>query len=140
MKTVIIFVVFFLISCGGKSTFIAPEFHFEGAFKPSSLDKLEGYIKQLAQEKDYRVYEKRRHQMKTLTNGQDAFSIALYQKTNDKNILYISNTGAGTILTLYLFTNKDFSLQEAKSLADTVIHYLESQLNIEMKLIELSSE
>lgn len=135
-KIVLIFIVYFLIACNGQSTHIAPDYYFQGEFEPSMVDNVEAYIKKIAEENGYRVYEKRRDQMKALTDNQEAFFIALYRVDDKLPILTIGNVGIGKILTFDLYTNEDFSLEEAKELSEKINQYLKNELGVEMKPVD----
>jgi hypothetical protein len=142
MKNIILtLVVVFLSSCGG-STYIEADYYFEGKFEPSlvNVNALEEQLNKIAKEQGYRLFEKNRNQMKKLTDDNEAFFIALYQKNNDKLILSITNVGVGSVLILDLYTNEDFTKQDAKSLSEKLIQYLQTELNVEMKPIDHSSE
>ncbi len=139
-KILLILIVISLISCS-SSTYIKPDYYFKGKFEPSivNVNALEAQINKIAEEQNYRVFEKNRNQMKRHTNDQEAFFIVLYQKNINESILTISNVGAGSVLTLALYTNEDFTKQDAKFLSEMVVQHLQTKLNVEMKPIDLSS-
>ncbi len=137
-KIALILGSFFLFSCGG-STYQEPDYYFEGKFDPSLVSSLDMYMKRLAEDRNFRVFEKDRTQMKTLTQDKDALYISFYKNNKDKPILWVSNVGTGTVLTLGLLSNESFSLQEVKALAEAVTKYLKTEMNIKMKPVSPSS-
>lgn len=140
MKSLVLFLsMLFLVSCGGSS-YEKPDFYFEGAFKPSLVDDLEAYVKELAGDKNFRVFEKDRDQMKVLTQGEDALYMSLYKGSGDKPVLWVSNVGTGMVLTLGLLSNDSFSLADTKKLSDEVILYLKKEMDVEMSAVSPNAE
>lgn len=139
-KLVLCLSALFLFSCSGSSSYEKPDFYFEGAFKASLVDDLEAYVKELAGDKSFRVFEKDRDQMKVLTQGKDALYISLYKGVGDKPVLWISNVGTGTVLTLGLLSNDSFSLSDTKKLSDEVVLYLKKEMDVEMNAVSPNAE
>ncbi|GBF30072.1 hypothetical protein MnTg04_00008 [bacterium MnTg04] len=83
---------------------------------------------------ELRVFEKDREAMKFLTQGQEAFFIALYFE--DDSILAIMNAGIGNILTLSLQTDDNFPVEELEKLANEVRGELKTHLNIDLVATE----
>lgn len=138
MKKLALFLsMLFLFSCGGSS-YEKPDFYFEGTFKPSLTDDLEAYMKELAGDRSFRIFEKDRGQMKELTQGEDAVYISLYKGAGDKPVLWVSNVGAGTVLTLGLLSNDSFSLADTKNLSDEILLYLKKEMGIQMSAVSPS--
>lgn len=131
-KILLLITVFFVFSCDHGSSYEAPQFYFEGKFSPSLVDNLDSYLKNLSRERGFRVFEKDRREMKVLTQGQDAFYISLYKESSDKPVLWISNVGVGTVLSLGLFSRENFSPIESKKLADELVFYLKEEMNVQM--------
>ncbi len=136
MKIVCLTLAFLLIFSCGQHNYEEPDFYFQGEFDSSLVNVLDKYIKELATEQGFLIYEKKHSQMETLTNGNDAFYISFYEKDSDALVLYITNVGVGTELTLGLYATNNISLKRAKELSATITNYLKTELNVEMILVD----
>jgi hypothetical protein len=133
-KLALIFVVFFVISCG-ESSYHEPDFYYEGKFDSSLVNQLEEYMKDLADERNLVVFEKDRGQMSALTQNEEALFISLHVASIDEPLLWVSNVGVGTVLTLGFLSNENFSYDNTKALSETVRNGLLDEMGIEMKSV-----
>ena len=127
-----ILAVLFLVSCEGEST--SPTYQYRTAFDPAMVDGVEEFMKDVAKRWELRLFEDNRKGMKFLTQGQEAFYIALFLKLDPKNnwILSMTNGGAGTILILHLYEHEDMPLAELQRLDEEVRFGLKEKFGIEL--------
>lgn len=130
MKKIFLFAVLLIGVSSCSSEYIEPRFFYRGDFSPSLVDGVENYMKKIAKQKGYRVFEKDRDQMRTLTQGQDAFFMSYYLE--EKAILSIMNVGAGTVLTLSLNDYEIISIDELEQLATEVRDGLNKEFGIKL--------
>lgn len=121
----------FCVTGCGESEVVKPVLKYQADFDPSDVDQVESFIKSVAKRWDLRVYEKDRKQMSVLTQGEDAFFMALYLNSN--SILDISNVGMGKVLTLGVFDYGEMPLEELHALADEITSGLSQKFGIELK-------
>ena len=69
--------------------------------------------------------------MAFLTQGQDAFFIALF--SSDSEIVNITNVGIGTRLTLHVYDKGGLLLEQLNELTDEIVNGLSLNFGIELK-------
>ncbi len=116
-----------------NSCYVKPVFHFKASFEPSMVDDVEVFIRDVSKEWNLRLFEKGRGSMKILSNGQEAFFIALYFEGDA--ILTITNTGPGKVLSLMALDFGDLPLEKLEQLTDEIRSGLKSQFNIELEAV-----
>jgi hypothetical protein len=99
------------------------------------VNQLEEYMKDLADERNLVVFEKDRGQMSALTQNEEALFISLHVASIDEPLLWVSNVGVGTVLTLGFLSNENFSYDNTKALSETVRNGLLDEMGIEMKSV-----
>jgi hypothetical protein len=121
----------FCVTACGEGEVVKPVLSYQANFDPSDVDQIESFIKSVAKRWDLRVYEKDRKQMSVLTQGEDAFFIALY--LNGNSILDISNVGMGKVLTMGVFDYDEMPLEKLHALAHEITAGLSQKFGIEFK-------
>jgi len=141
--TRIIKIVLFLnliLICSCNSQYLEPDLYFEGKFDPKNVNTLEKFIKQLAKDKGFQIFEKDRNQMSFLSQGKEAFYISYYIHEDIGPVMWISNVGAPNILVLGFNSFSDFSRENAKELAIVIINYLKNELDTCMMPVDPNGE
>ena len=134
MKLFVSSLIFFCVISCSEEDYVKPTQQYQADFNTDNIDSIEEYIKSIAKRWNLRVFEKSHNEMKLLTQGQDAFYIALY--LNENAVLDISNVGVGTILTLETFDHGDLPPEKLSGLTDEIVQGLEQQIGIQLNKIE----
>ncbi len=114
----------------GEDNNVEPVMSYQANFYPEKVACVESVAKSLANDWKLEVYEKDRKQMNLLTQGQDAFFIALYFQGDA--ILDISNVGMGSTLTMGVFDFGKLSLDKLHRLANEMIKGINQQCDIQL--------
>lgn len=133
----ILVLMLFLIACSCEAERMSPYLMYKADFSSAKTGEVESAVKKIAKEWGLRVYEKNQEQMKFLTQGKDAFFIALYFEENP--ILVITNAGFGDLLMLSVTDYKGMPTSDLERLAAEVINTLETRLDIKFKKSEEST-
>lgn len=110
-----------------------PYLIYESEFGTEKISKVENVIKDLAQRRNLRVFEKNRENMKYLSRGEDAFFIALYFK-NDP-ILVVTNVGVGKLITLSVSDYGKMPRKELELLTLELVSILKNEVNISFEKV-----
>lgn len=119
-----------LSSCG-EAEYTPPYLHYRADFDTAKVDEAEMTIKEIAKKWNLRVYEKDRDQMKFLTQGKEAFFIALYR--DEDPVLSLTNSGVGNVISVMAVDYGNMPVSDLERLTKEVIKVLEERLNIEFK-------
>ena len=92
---------------------------YEASFDPGLSGDVESFMISSADNWGLEVFRKDRSQMKTLTQGKEAFFVMLYANDNE-GILAISNVGAGEVIQLSLHDFGAIPLGDLKRLDEDV--------------------
>ena len=133
-KFSLLVLVALLANTACDSEYIVPVFFYEAPFDPLLVDEVEEIMYDISGKWELSVFEKDREAMKIMTQGQEAFFIALFLE--DDSILAIMNAGIGNILTLSLQTDDNFPVEELGKLANEVRRELKTHLNIDLVATE----
>lgn len=123
-----IIMLFCINACNGD--YVVPTFLYKAPFDPLSVDKVEVFMRDISARWNLELFEKDREAMKIMTQGQEAFFIALYFEGDA--ILAIMNAGVGNVLTLSLQDHGNLPVEELERLANEVRSGLKTQLNINL--------
>ena len=118
---------FTLSSCEAEHK--PPYLLYTANFDVSTVNEAEAIVKKVAKKWDLRVYEKDREQMKFLTQGKDAFFIALY--FNEDPIISIGNSGVGEILRVMAIDYGNVPVSDLEKITADFIKAFKDQLNID---------
>ncbi len=106
---------------------------FESKFDSKYIDDIDLYVKNLAKDKGYRVFEKKRSEMSIITNGREAFYISYYIGDIGP-VFVITNAGFGSYINVDVYVDEGFDYNEAKKLSDRVKRDLMTIFNIELRV------
>ncbi len=128
---------FFLIIASCDQSYTQPHLLYRAPFDPQHIEKMEALIHEIANEWGLRVYEKDREEMKFLTNGQEAFFIALYVEDDQADnfpVASVNNVGTGTVITLMITNRGEIELEELNRLAEEIVAKSRARYGIEFVL------
>lgn len=125
----IILNTFFLSSCESEN--IDPYLSYKADFSPTLVGAVENFTKEIAEKYGLRVFEKPRRNMRVLSNGKEAFFIALYD--GDIPIVIITSVGVSNILHLSFFDDGQFTKPQLDALANDINNGLKEKFSIIMK-------
>lgn len=137
MKIVTLLLSLFLLGCSDEHH--PPTFLFESKFDSKYVDAIDEYAKNLAQEKDFRVFEKSRSKMSAITSGSEAFYVSFYNGDVGP-IFVITNAGFGSYINVDIYVDEGFDYAKAQELAGRVKGDLNELFNIELKAKEIQSK
>lgn len=130
LRLCIILIVCFLgSSC--EAEYKPPYLLYTAQFDITKVDNAVVLVKEIAKNWNLRVYEIDREQMKFVTQGKDAFFIALYFKEDP--IISIANSGVGEVLRVMAIDYGKMSLPDLKKLTEETIQTLKLELNLEFE-------
>ena len=130
LRQLLIVVIPVLVLACSEIEVVVPIFNLRAEFDPSNVDRVDSFIKATATQWNLSVLEKGRDQMAFLTQGQEAFFLALY--SGETPILDITNAGAGTILVLHVYDYGEMPLEQLNELADEIVISLNQNFGIEL--------
>lgn len=111
---------------------IEPAAVYKGEFDHSKIGAVESIVDEVAQRWRLRIFRKNREHMKHLTQGRDAFFVALYFE-NDA-VLALTNVGVGTVLTMITTDHGKMPLHELNGVASDIVDMLRTRLSINLHL------
>ena len=128
----ILFGIFCLSACAQED--VKPVYFYKASFDPVMVDAVTEAMKDISENRQFKLFEKDREQMKFLTEGKNAFFTAFYLK--GEPILAITNVGVGEVITLSLHDYGELSLDALEGLAQEVRDTLKNRFNIELQVAD----
>ena len=124
--------IFCLSACGQDD--VKPMYFYKASFDPVMVDAVADVMEEISENRQFKLFEKDREQMKFLTEGKNAFFTAFYLK--GEPILAITNVGVGEVLTLSLHDYGELPLDVLEGLAQEVRNTLKNRFNIELQVAD----
>ena len=131
----VVFAILFVLmsSCDYSGKYTEPyAIYRTNQFNNVDIPKVEEFMREIAKQWDFRIVEKSRSQMKTLTGDREAFKIFLLDK-KDKNkwVLVIGNVGTHNVLTWHLYNDGVIALQDLELINQQIKVTLEKRFNLD---------
>ena len=95
------------------------------------VDDVENYMRDMSKRLGYDFFEKDRDDMRFLSKGMSAFFVAFHLKEDP--VLFITNVGAGTVLTLSVQDYGNVPLNDLKMLGQEIIEGLQREFSIHLE-------
>ena len=124
--------IFCLSACAQDD--VKPVYFYKASFDPVMVDAVAEVMKDISENRQFKLFEKDREEMKFLTEGKNSFFTAFYLK--GKPILVLTNVGVGEVLTLSLHDNSKLPLDALEGLAQEVRNTLKNRFNIELQVAD----
>ena len=109
-------------------------YFYKASFDPVMVDAVADVMEEISENRQFKLFEKDREQMKFLTEGKNAFFTAFYLK--GEPILAITNVGVGEVLTLSLHDYGELPWMCWEGLAQEVRNTLKNRFNIELQVAD----
>ncbi|MEX2148686.1 MAG: hypothetical protein WD793_00590 [Steroidobacteraceae bacterium] len=132
IRSVVLLVSAFASGCGQTqdvSTVV-----YKAPFDTSQIEGVEKIVDDVASKWKLRVFRKDRRELSLVTQGHDAFFVALYLGRDP--IVFLTNAGVGTVLTLGINDYGTLSVENQVRLANDLVFPLREYLNIDLRLSE----
>lgn len=129
IKLVALIMSVFTCGCGHAQD--VPTVVYKAEFETSKIEGVERIVEEIADKWKLQIFRKDKRRMSILTQGHDAFFVALYLDRDP--ILFATNVGVGEVLTLGISDYGKLPREDLKRLANDVIEPLRERLNINLQ-------
>ena len=120
--------IFLLFSCGSyKENFL----EYRAEFDPQKVDKAEKVVMEFAKRNKLRIFSKDRKEMSIVSNGENAFYIALYHDGDP--LLSVTNVGGIVQISVSSTDYENMSKSELAGLTIALVGDLQRELNLKFK-------
>ena len=128
-KFYVVILALILSSCGEVNRKIP--LLYQANFDASKIEEVEGAMEIISKKWGLRLFQKDRERMKYLTQGKEAFFIALY--FNGDAVLSLNNVGVGEVLSLMIVDYGIMPKNDLERLTNETLLILKTQLSIEFE-------
>ena len=139
----VVFAILFVLmsSCDYSGKYTEPyAIYRANQFNTEDIPQIEEFIREIAKQWNFKIVEKGRNQMKTLTQGREAFHIFLLDKQNQKQwIIAIGNSGLGDILTWSIYDRGKIPIPDLQRLTLQVKETLEQHFDLKFCEVNLAT-
>ncbi|MDQ7050365.1 MAG: hypothetical protein Q9M92_12875 [Enterobacterales bacterium] len=101
---------------------------------------MQTFIRALANEENFLLFEKDHGEMSFLSHNKDAFYISYYKENEEIEVMWISNVGSPNQLVLGFNSSNSFTPEMARKLSVVIINYLKVDLNTYLFPVDPNAE